>query len=146
MLIGGETGCINNCPATLAGEAIRIKPEIAGSSGIKRVEWSNDIGMNIVWIARTGWTFSTRIEAIAQPRENVEGESGPPRDDREETPPLRQALRTRVPQAVKWQIPSSAECDPVADVLITGGPEQTGIVGWDAAVPLSKPGDIVDAV
>ena len=58
-------------------------PKVLQLAGVLRIRRPNDIGMNVIRIACAGRTFCSRIEAVAQTREDIVGETGMPGDDRE---------------------------------------------------------------
>src|SRR5271154_1157619 len=113
---------------------------------IEHVRRAHNIRVSIVGVTRAGWSLITRIEAILQKGENVERLARVPSDNREQAPALRQALRPGSPHLVEGQVPSAAERDAVANVLVAGCPEPRRIVRRRGAVSLAETRSIVDRV
>jgi hypothetical protein len=102
--------------------------------------------MGVLRVPCTGWTF--RVIGVLLPKvgEDVERQATAPGHDGEKTPALRQAFGSRFKQAVKRQVPASAEGDAVANVLIARSAKQLRIIRGNRAISLPEARGIVDAV
>src|SRR5262245_20013464 len=113
---------------------------------VKSCRRSHDVRVDTKRISRSRWTFGARIEPIRQPRENVDRQPRTPGDNRKDAPALSQPLRTGIPRPVEGQVPSTAERDAVADVLVTRSAETARRISRNRRVSLPEARDVVNRV
>src|SRR5262249_46012374 len=80
------------------------------------------------------------------PCENIDRQTRTPGDDREKAPALRQPFWSGLPCLVEWQVPSAAQGDAVADVLIARSAEQARVIRRHLRVSLLETRNIIDRV
>ena len=83
LRIGGKhsrPGHAGRIAALRVAEAIRIEIIVAGitvnrlgGSGVERVQWTDDVGVNIEWVSGTGWTLGVIGVLLPEVSEHVKG-------------------------------------------------------------------------
>src|ERR1700730_6978568 len=131
---------------TGATEACRGEPQIAGCARIKSVCRAHDVGVHVGGVSGPGRSFRTRIEPVRKSGKDVERESLPPGNDREQAPAFCQALRARIPGVLKGQIPAATEGNAIAYVRVARSSEEVRLEGRHGAIPLTETGNVVDIV
>ena len=116
--------------ALRVAQAIGVEIVLAGVAGeglgdarVQLVQRSDYVGVSVEGIPCAGGTFGIVGVFLAQVGEDVIGQASSPSDDWEQAPTLGKTLGRRAGEAVKGQVPSAAEGDAIANVLIAGGAE-----------------------
>ena len=129
----------------LTSVGVVATPRVPGIQERNLAEPRREIGVGQVAVAGSRRS-RIRVCGPGKARIDAEWKPSPPAQDGVEAPSLHQTLGSRSPGAIEWQIPPSAESDPLLNVEVGGGVKHVGVVRRHLRIAVAEPGCVIEAV